>query len=393
MVAMYLQEYWRAIELFEELHKRHPDLVDIKKNLVQCRKLQRERAVRRPDGRQRFLLIKPWGCGFCSDLDHVLGGLFLSELTGRIPIVHWGDGSLFLDPPDQNAWSAFFAAVSEFTISDLGGKGYTFFPPKWNDGNIGAADVNKFEGECSRMGPQFFLNRTEDVAVSDFHIRVMELIPWTSPVSPYARKPVEAVYQSLVKKFLRLNPAIQAEVDQFASQHFAGRPMIAAHARGSDKACEEETLDAHNKNMPDTVASMLEQVPRAGLFLLTDDNGLRATYEQRFGDRLTTTNCARTSTLRGLHYCQHESRKRLGVEVLKDMYLAARCEKFVGLGFSNVSAMIMHLKAWPEGSVHLMHPSMHYKRNGFLHLWEPPPGFEEKMAQHQAKVEQSEGRA
>src|SRR5947208_17137630 len=31
-------------------------------------------------GRDKFLLIKAWGFGFWSDMDHVLGGLLLAEI-------------------------------------------------------------------------------------------------------------------------------------------------------------------------------------------------------------------------------------------------------------------------------------------------------------------------
>ncbi len=37
----------------------------------------------------RFLLIKSWGCGFWSDVDHVMGQLLVAEITNRIPVIYW----------------------------------------------------------------------------------------------------------------------------------------------------------------------------------------------------------------------------------------------------------------------------------------------------------------
>lgn len=59
-----------------------------------------------------FLLIKSWGYGFWSDVEHVIGALLLAEMTGRTPVVHWGGNSYFSDDegggtpfePFSNLW-------------------------------------------------------------------------------------------------------------------------------------------------------------------------------------------------------------------------------------------------------------------------------------------------
>src|SRR5215213_4962540 len=62
--------------------------------------------------RARFLLIKSWGKGFWSDVDHVLGALLAAEMTRRTPIVHWGDNCLFTAPGVDNAWAQFFEPIN-----------------------------------------------------------------------------------------------------------------------------------------------------------------------------------------------------------------------------------------------------------------------------------------
>lgn len=54
---------------------------------------------------------------------------------------------------------------------------------------------------------------------------------------------------------------------------------------------------------------------------------------------------------------------RLGVEVLIDAYLAARCQWFVGDGASGVSCAIAHLKEWPSDALHLVRQNVFAERH------------------------------
>lgn len=373
LVAVNVREFKRAIPLLTEAQQLAPADPSVKAGLDAARKGAREQAMVRPDGRKRYLLIKAWGCGFCSDLDHVLGGLLLAEMTGRTPVVHWGEGSLFRDPPDDNAWPRFFEPISKATIEDLIGKGLSYFPPKWNDANLREPEVNKMVGPWSRMAGLLFFNRREDVAVSDMHVAIANLHAWLRPGTPYAGKDMRQVYRMVVQKYLRPTQEVLRRVEEFAREHFTGGPIIGVHARGGDKPVEDEELFERNKQTPSLVDAQLAAHPAARVFLLTDDAKLRAEYAQRYGDRLITTDCLRTTTAKGLHYTEHESRTRLGIEVMVDMYLAARCDRFIGVGTSNVSAMIEHLRDWPEGACDLRPFSIHYNLNPFLHRRTLPP--------------------
>jgi hypothetical protein len=372
LVGLAVREYKRAMDLLREVQTMTPGDVHLKQHLDMAKKLAREQALQRPDGRKRFLVIKPWGYGFCSDLDHVLGCLLLAEMTARIPIVYWGAGSRFRHEADDNAWPRFFEPVSKYTLADVAGKGLSWFPPKWNDTTIHEPEVNKMVGEFCRMGGILFFNRREDVAVSDMHIPVYEVASWLRAGTPLAGKPVDQIYRHLVKKYLKPAAAITSHVDDFAAKNFT-TPVIAAHVRGSDKLVEDSLLKEKNQDTPAIIQKFLADKPAGRVFLLTDDEKVKAEYAARFGDRMITTECLRTSTAKGLHYTEQPSRSRLGVEVMVDMYLAARCDAFVGVGTSNVAAMIEHLKDWPSGTLTILSPSIHYIRNPFLHRWELPP--------------------
>lgn len=79
--------------------------------------------------KDRFLLIKSWGCGFWSDVDHVMGQLLAAELTNRIPIVYWGPNSLYAGSFQSNAFELYFEPVSNYSIHDIAWAGYTYYPP------------------------------------------------------------------------------------------------------------------------------------------------------------------------------------------------------------------------------------------------------------------------
>ena len=82
---------------------------------------------------------------------------------------------------------------------------------------------------------------------------------------------------------------------------------------------------------------------------------------------MIVTDALRTSGEKGLHF-QDLPRRRLGFDVIKDAYLAARCDYFVGLGSSNVSCMVYHLKEWtPQNSV-MIGPPMTHLLNPYLNM-------------------------
>ena len=318
--------------------------------------------------RPRYLLVKAWGYGFWSDVDHVLGQLLLAELTGRIPVVHWGANTLFGGAGVGNAFEQFFRPVSGATQDGLAAWGESFFPAKWSAANLRDNDVNKFQGPGSRTSALHLLARDEDVVVSDFHAKVCDLMAWIEPDSPWAGLDYTAVYRRLVSKYLRLQPHLLARVDAFADARMAGRRWVAVHVRGSDKVAELRDLALVNAQYQQRIEAMLQSDPGLGIFLLTDSEHFAREYREKYGDRVLAADVARSADTTGVHYAGHEGRK-LGEEVILDCYLAARCDAFLGNGASNVSTAIRHLKDWAPGSFELIGPDFLTQPNAMLHHW------------------------
>jgi protein O-GlcNAc transferase len=319
-----------------------------------------------PAAAPKFLLIKSWGYGFWSDVSQVLGSLLLAEVTGRIPVTHWGKNSLFGGGSTVDAFTHYFEPVSKVTLHDLEQMtGASVFPPKWTSSDLAEENVAKWEGPYSRAAALYFLNRSETIAVSDFYIGVIDVAPWIPDHHPMHSEPLQQIYRYLVNKYLRPTSAVLAACDAFFRTHLEGAPYLALHIRGSDKMLEDKDLEASCEMLLSAVRSADATWP---IFLLTDDVRWCERVKDEFGSRVITTDSQRTSTTTGVHYLPSADRLQVGREVLIDSLLAARADRFVGNGRSNVAGMIALMKDWRPEDCTLLGESLLMQRNLFIHV-------------------------
>jgi hypothetical protein len=314
---------------------------------------------------QKYLLVRAWGYGFWSDVHHVIGQLFLAELTHRTPVVWWGENSLFRGAAKTNAFELYFqprglsslpASLSE----------HSFYPAKWNEGNVFGEAINLWEGEDSRMAAPYFFNRPEDIVVSDFYTTVESIRPWISVNSAYYELTDDEIYALLFDRYLAPAPQLVHKANVFYEEKMSGRPWVAVHARGSDKVYESPELNQTNSAYWGFVDRIIELNPSIGVFLLTDSIDLHDAYKNRYGDRLVTTSALRSNTDVGIHLQGH-SGYELGAEVMIDVLLAIRCDYFVGNKESNVSLAISSIKRWPKNFSFLLGTKNVRNANWFLH--------------------------
>ena len=192
-------------------------------------------------------------------------------------------------------------------------------------------------------------------------------MPWIPASHPMHGKSLEDIYRYLTARYLRPQPDILAACDAFFDANLAGRPFIALHMRGSDKASEDPELEATNR----ALLTALDQAdPSWPIFLLTDDAQVLARMKRAYGPRIVATDCQRTETAEGVHYLPTVDPVRAGREVLIDTWLALRAERFIGNGRSNVSALVAVLKDWAPGACSLFGRSILSERN--LHIYQIP---------------------
>jgi protein O-GlcNAc transferase len=344
-----------AIDYFQRAIICDPKLESVRQDLHSIQDLPAQNFDRPSDRGDRFLLIKAWGHGFWADVNHVLGCLLLAEITGRIPVTYWGSNSLYSTEANGDAFQSYFEPVSAIQADMLlKMKEAAIFPPKWTNANLQGNDIAKYIGEHSRMAGFYFLNRPENIAVADYYIGVFDLLPWIPKTHRLRGKSVDDLMRYLIAKYLRPKPHILSAVEDIVRDQLGKAPVIAVHIRGSDKDVETPDVDEVNKKY----FSHIDRQDKAwNILLLTDDTRLVEAFRKNYADRIFLTDCQRSSNHLGIHHTPSADRGRLGFEIMRDTYLALRCQKFIGNGQSAVSAMIAILKKWEAGNCILLMPS------------------------------------
>lgn len=344
-----------AIAHFERALKALPNFQTARDNLSRAMVLPSPRIARA----ERYLLIEAWGSGFWADVNHALGSLLLAEITGRKPVTSWGANSLFSDGSDDDAFRFFFHPVSDVTHAEMARMNANdIFPP-------GQSAPRNNRSKMRDQGPAglHFLNRPETLAVSDYYIGVIDLLPWIPAGHAMYGKPIDEVYRYLKEKYLRPAAAVDDAIENFCRQHIHGRQTIAVHVRGSDKTTEFVGLDSFNASY----FAALDAEPRdTQIFLLTEDARLLRQFRERYGARVVATDSLRTNDDIGPHTMAGMDKVRLGRDVLADVYIALACDRFLGNGRSNVSASIEIFKDW-KGNARLLAPSQLREPNLYLH--------------------------
>lgn len=304
----------------------------------------------------RFLLIKAWGCGFWSDISHTAGQLLIAELTNRIPVIFWGPDSMYAseNPIIKDAFTMYYLPVSNYSIDNVLNITNTFYPEGWNHSNLRLRrdpDFGYFQ-DISNI-----LNRNEDVLVSNVHVYVDFLVPWIGEDHHVYSWKVEDIYRYLYQKYLKLQPYLSNEIEEFYLNNMKnGSPVLGVHIRGSDKIYECPNLHELNNQYPQEIDHYLNNNPTASIFLMTDSQSILAKYQQLYGNKLIYTNSIRTTneTFSVHHGLTHYNTTQKGIDIMKDTYLAMKCDCFIGNHTSNVSVAVSRLKEWPEGTIKLL---------------------------------------
>ena len=311
----------------------------------------------------RFLLIKAYGWGFWADMEHLIGQLLIAELTNRIPVVHWGMNSLYSDTVSINAFELYYEPVSPYTLRDVLRPEYTFYPPIWTYKNALVEDLDKTAAQYRNLGDM--MASDADVVVSDTHCFPRPILNYIHKDHwAYGMTPI-LIYRRLIEKYLRLKPDITSEIEEFNSKYFTGNgPILGVHVRGTDKVIEVANLPALNRRYHKEIARLRRLYGIKKIFLFTDSNKILGEYRRRYGDMILSTDCNRSEGSAGqaVQIESYANRRKKGIEVIKDTYLATKCDFFIGNGYSNVSFAVNRLKNWPSGHILLFYNSLNQEK-------------------------------
>ncbi|HHW01048.1 MAG TPA: hypothetical protein GXX36_16050 [Clostridiaceae bacterium] len=338
----------------------------------------------------RFLLIKPWSYRLWSDVEHVLGQLLIAEITNRIPVIYWPTHCLHNGFIHTNGFELYFEPISNYSIFDLTKPGYTFYPPFWDADNLLVEDTEKDTWMYRSIGD--LISSDANVVVGDVYFSISEIIPFIrKDNAAYGMTAVE-IYRYLYRKYIKVKRDILMEVQGFYQSWLKDEhPLLAVHVRREeddmiiderkDKADEHywyrnsRKYGARNKKKKKRkyrflgkgrllkantqyhaeIRKLMNKYSIKKIFLLTDSEEVKEEYSKTYGDMVVFTDCKRLSGSEPAYKMENPMvKRRRGIEVIKDAYLAAQCDFFIGNDFSSLSRAIYRIKDWPAENVKLL---------------------------------------
>ncbi len=315
----------------------------------------------------KFLLIKALGNSLWGDVDHVMCQIFAAELTGRIPVVYWGMESLYSESLTTNAFEFFFEPVSQYTFHDVISKEYTYYPTVWKFENVLAEDTDRLRMENRDL--KSLMKSDANVVVSDIYYPLRAFLPWVrSDHWAYGKTPHQ-IYRTLFDTYLKLKPEISREIKKFINTNPNFRdekPIIGVHVRGNAIVNEVAQLYDLNEYYRPNIWQFIVRYNARHIFVITDSNKLFAQYKKMYGknDMLIYSDSKKVPLKERIATCllDYPNKRHKGVElvkdtieIIKDTYLAAQCDFFIGNGYSNLSNTVMRLRDWPETNIKLLY--------------------------------------
>lgn len=315
----------------------------------------------------RFLLIKALGNSLWGEVDHVMCQILAAELTNRIPVVYWGMESLYSGSLTTNGYELFFEPVSEYTFHDMARREYTYYPPVWKVENVLAEDTDRLRMENRDL--KSMMKSDVNVVVSDIYYPIRALLPWIkSDHWAYGKTPHQ-IYRRLFDTYLKLKPEITKEIKKFTNTNPNFRdekPIIGVHVKGSAIVNEVAQLYDLNEFYKPNIWQFIVRYNARHLFVITDSNKIFNQYKKLYGknDMLIYTDSKKVPLKERIATCllDYPNKRHKGVElvkdtieIIKDTYLAAQCDFFIGNGYSNLSNTVMRLRDWPDTNIKLLY--------------------------------------
>jgi len=315
----------------------------------------------------RYLLIKSLGKSIWKDVDHVMCQILAAELTNRIPVVYWGMESLYSESVSSNAYEVFFEPVSNCNVHEIIRPEFTFYPPVWNYRNILAEDTDRFKMEGRDL--KSLMKSDANIVVSDIYYPLSSILAYANRSHwSYGKTPYQ-VYRYLYDKYLKPKPEIKREIKKYINTNPAFRdekPILGVHCCSNAIVNEVAQLYDLNELYKPHIWHYIERYNIRHVFLITDSKKILKQFRKLYDINemlLYTDSKKRQLKQRIPTYLQEYPNKRHKgvelikdtIEVIKDTYLAAQCDFFIGNGYSSLSNTVLRLKDWPETNIKLLY--------------------------------------
>jgi len=236
-----------------------------------------------------------------------------------------------------------------------------------------------------------FICSDANVVVGDVYFGIPEIIPFIKKDNAAYGMSAVNIYRYFFHKYIKIKPDIDMEIKGFYQSWLKnGHPILAVHVRKEEemmiderKEIEEEAYWKRNNRKYGVITSKKRKrkyhflrrgkilqantqyhakirkfidkfnIPR--IFLLTDCDETIKEYKRIYGDLIVHTDCRRLKGSEPISSMENPVvKRRRGIEIIKDTYLAAFCDFFIGNDFSCLSRTVSRLKDWPDGNIELL---------------------------------------
>jgi hypothetical protein len=266
---------------------------------------------------QSRLVIGKTDAGLFSCFLQVLNNLAWCERNNVEPVIYWGEDSLYYQEGGYNGATN----VWEYYFEPLSSAGYKQGEPIWRRG----------------LDPD--------------RVRLI-LAPFDKGYKQNLDKAFRQQVHALINRHIKVKPSITAKADLFYNEKLAGKKTIGIHLRGTDQFTEvknEATIFSICEEANKIAAAMFG----CQFFIATDEESLLEKAIELLNGPVIFYDSYRSRNGEAVHVHSSEhaySRAKLGEEVLIEVLMFARCDKFIHTR-SNVSTAVLFFNPELENKV------------------------------------------
>jgi hypothetical protein len=293
--------------------------------------------------------------------------IYAAELTNRTPVVYWGMESMYSESLEVNSYETFFMPISKYSFNNISEPEFSYYPAIWRYDNVLVEDTDRCKMEGRSLDA--LMKSEANVVVSDVYYPLTAIMNWVRRdhwsfgMTPYQ------IYRRLFDTYLKLKPDIKREIQKFINTHpnFRDeRPVIGVHIKGDAIVNEVAQLYDLNDYYKPNVWQFIVKYNARHIFLITDSGPVLKQYKKLYGKNnlLIFTDSKKIpfkervpTALLNYPNKRHKGVElvRDTIEIIKDTYLAAQCDFFLGNGYSSLSNTVLRLKDWPETNIKILY--------------------------------------
>lgn len=243
--------------------------------------------------------------GFFAEFRIVLSALYYAEKMGFVPRVEWGSNFAYYEPEGvEGIYNAF-----EY-----------YFEPINTDIDISKCYAVTY-CKMAQIREISIIDNSQGYIVSE---------------------KLESILTDILKRYIHIRKDLLEDFEKQAVKFFEGKSVVGIHYRGTDFKCgynDHPVLIQKEQIIKETRELILKYNIEI-IFLATDDLTALKEFKEEFGDRLKLFEDIYRGT-RDANIAFSESNRenhhyRLGLEVLRDVYMLSKCDYLIS-GLSQVS--------------------------------------------------------